>query len=156
MPLGIELLARSSLPNRMRKGLWGGKTMNFRNKISEYGKRLRIMRKPNVVTANLYSEALNKVVRLPVTTSVLRRIDFLGGLDAYLLQTPDNRLWSDVGSQLKFEIGLVNQQQKYQEFMRQRAEVAQERHHRAIDLLQSTEQPAPETSNSSPDAKAQQ
>lgn len=73
MPLGIELLARCSrLPNRMRRGLWGGKKLNFKNKVTEYEKKLRIMRKPNVVTAALYSEALGKTLRLPVTTSLLR------------------------------------------------------------------------------------
>ena len=72
MPLGVELAARSGLPNRMRKGLWGAKTMFLRNKITEFEHKLRLVRRPNVVRVNLFSEALDRSLRLPVTTTVLR------------------------------------------------------------------------------------
>lgn len=36
-----------------------------------------------------------------------RAIDRAGGLDRYLLKTPDSLLYSDVGSDLKFRIGLI-------------------------------------------------
>jgi hypothetical protein len=36
-----------------------------------------------------------------------RAIDRAGGLDRYLLKTPDSLLYSDLGSDLKFRIGLL-------------------------------------------------
>jgi hypothetical protein len=53
-----------------------------------------------------------------------RAIDRAGGLDRYLLKTPDSLLFSDLGSDLKFRIGLLyrhkwheqrQQQQKQQQ-----------------------------------------
>jgi hypothetical protein len=40
-----------------------------------------------------------------------RYIDKAGGLDRYLLKTPDNLLWSDVASDLKFRINLAYKQE---------------------------------------------
>jgi hypothetical protein len=56
------------------------------------------------------------VERLPVSHVVVvllllllpcRAIDRAGGLDRYLLKTPDSLLYSDLGSDLKFRIGLL-------------------------------------------------
>lgn len=64
----------------------------------------------------LYSEALDRMVRLNVTTAAMRTIDKYGGLDAYLLETPDKKLASDVGTKLKEQIraALVMQKQQRQ------------------------------------------
>ncbi len=48
------------------------------------------------------------VLRQPIILH--RHIDDAGGLDSYLLRTPDRLLMSDVGSDLKFRIGLVYKQ----------------------------------------------
>ncbi|KAK9842479.1 hypothetical protein WJX81_001880 [Elliptochloris bilobata] len=103
MPLGIEQMVRGAL-NRSRRGLYGGKKLLSGNMISEDGKnKSRRTWKPNVQRKNLFSEALNRCVRLRITTSCLRTIDKYGGLDNYLLQTSDEKLASDVGSALKKE-----------------------------------------------------
>jgi hypothetical protein len=44
-----------------------------------------------------------------------RQIDRAGGLDRYLVRTPDKLLHSDVGSDLKFRIGLIMKQRWYEE-----------------------------------------
>ena len=49
-------------------------------------------------------------------------MDRSGGLDRYLLQTPDRLLHSDVGSDLKFRIGLIYKQQWYEEAAQRRRE----------------------------------
>lgn len=45
---------------------------------------------PNVQMRNLFSDALNRPFRIQTTSSVLRDMEKIGGLDAYLLkQKPD-------------------------------------------------------------------
>jgi hypothetical protein len=45
-----------------------------------------------------------------------RAIDKAGGLDRYLLKTPDALLWSDLGSDLKFRLGLIYRHQQHQQW----------------------------------------
>lgn len=101
MPLGLELAVRGVF-NRARRGLYAGKYIRSGNNISEDGKNkygvngrhdkicasafLRLDRLsfgpsfhrtrrtwlPNAQFVNLYSPALNKTLRLRVTTSALR------------------------------------------------------------------------------------
>ena len=47
---------------------------------------------PNLQTTRLLSDTLGESVRLRLTTKALRTIDHKGGLDAYLLGTPDRKL----------------------------------------------------------------
>ena len=43
--------------------------------------------KPNVFLKRVYSETLDEMVRFHLTTSALRSIDKMGGLDNYLLKS---------------------------------------------------------------------
>lgn len=60
--------------------------------------------KPNVQTIQLYSELLEMDIKIKMTTYVLRLIDRMGGLDRYLLYTPDARLDSELGVKLKTKL----------------------------------------------------
>ena len=44
--------------------------------------------KPNVFIKRVYSETLDEMVRFHLTTSALKSIDKMGGLDNYLLTSP--------------------------------------------------------------------
>ena len=59
---------------------------------------------PNIHAKHIFSSSLNRSIRIHVTTSMLRTIDKHGGLDAYLLNTPDRRIQSEKGVALKREI----------------------------------------------------
>jgi large subunit ribosomal protein L28 len=48
--------------------------------------------KPNLQSTSLYSEALTKMVRLRISTAGIRTVEHNGGLDAFLLGTPDRKL----------------------------------------------------------------
>jgi large subunit ribosomal protein L28 len=79
-------------------GLYGGARVRFGNIVSK-GKWVKKTRRkwwPNVQEARLYSEGLKKTIELKVTTSVLRTIDKLGGLDNYLLGETSARI-KDLG-----------------------------------------------------------
>ncbi|WP_425406563.1 50S ribosomal protein L28 [Hwanghaeella sp.] len=47
---------------------------------------------PNLQSTRLMSDALNEQVRLRLTTRAIRTIEKAGGLDAYLLKTPNRKL----------------------------------------------------------------
>jgi large subunit ribosomal protein L28 len=47
---------------------------------------------PNLQRASFLSESLGRCVRLRVSTRGIRTIEKLGGLDAFLLATPDGEL----------------------------------------------------------------
>lgn len=68
------------------KGLLAGRKLGSGNNISSQGNRNRRRFFPNLQHANLYSEILNKKIKLLVSTFALRRIDCKGGLDNYLLE----------------------------------------------------------------------
>lgn len=56
---------------------------------------------PNVQNKRIYSETLDKMIPFRVTTTALRTIDKVGGLDNYLLYTKEEKLGSDVGLKWK-------------------------------------------------------
>ncbi|CAL5221729.1 g3978 [Coccomyxa viridis] len=75
------------------------------NKVSEDGgNRSRRVWKPNVITKAVYSEALDRMVRLNMTTAALRHIDKVGGLDNYILNVPKQKQQSDLAQQLRQRI----------------------------------------------------
>ncbi len=47
---------------------------------------------PNLQSTRLMSDALNEQVRLRLTTRAIRTIEKAGGLDAFLLKTPNRKL----------------------------------------------------------------
>ncbi|GIL62359.1 hypothetical protein Vafri_16524 [Volvox africanus] len=70
---------------------------------------------------NLYSEVLNRKVPLTMTNSTLRMIEDMGGLDSYLLKTPESKLKSDTTSALKWEVLTALRRKRYLERMAQKS-----------------------------------
>eukprot|EP01130_Rhizamoeba_saxonica_P012477 TRINITY_DN5264_c0_g1_i1.p1 TRINITY_DN5264_c0_g1~~TRINITY_DN5264_c0_g1_i1.p1 ORF type:complete len:205 (-),score=48.50 TRINITY_DN5264_c0_g1_i1:44-625(-) len=86
---------------RAQKGLYGGKKMLAGNKISfSLKKSLRIW-KPNVQWKTFHSELLKTHFQVRVTTSVIRTIDKMGGIDNYILFTKEKKLDSKLGEDLR-------------------------------------------------------
>jgi large subunit ribosomal protein L28 len=123
---------------RAQRGLYGGKTKLFGNQKSHSMRHSRRTWSPNVHSKRLWSDALNMRVRktfffflfffflsdslcshallwqirVKITTSVLRTIDFYGGLDNYLLETSDAKIDSIFGVQLKQAIKQAKRREK--------------------------------------------
>ncbi|KAI9753271.1 MAG: Esa1p-associated factor [Chaenotheca gracillima] len=71
---------------QMNSGLYGGAHIQFGNSISEdWDVKNRRRWNPNIHAKRLWSVALEKWIRLKVSTRVLRTIDKVGGIDEYLL-----------------------------------------------------------------------
>jgi large subunit ribosomal protein L28 len=67
-------------------GLYGTSKIRFGNKVSSKNEiKTRRAWRPNVHHKRLWSESLATFVRTRITTRVLRTVDKVGGLDAYLL-----------------------------------------------------------------------
>jgi large subunit ribosomal protein L28 len=69
-----------------------GKGVLTGNNVSHANNKTRRRYLPNLQEASLLSEALGGPVRVRVTTNALRTIEHNGGLDAFLLTTPNRNL----------------------------------------------------------------
>lgn len=109
------------IPLRARRGLFHGRRVIAGNRVSvDYGKKSRRVWMPNVVQARLWSAALGRSVRLPVTAAALRAVDAAGGLDRYLASTPDKLLHSDVASELRLEVLMARRAARERERLEER------------------------------------
>jgi large subunit ribosomal protein L28 len=72
-----------------------GKAVMSGNNVSHANNKTRRRFLPNLQDTSVYSDALDQMVRVRITTNGLRTIEHNGGLDAYLLGTPDRKLGPD-------------------------------------------------------------
>lgn len=73
-----------------------GKKLMFGNSVSHANNKTRRRFMPNIQDTSLYSEALNRMISVRVSVAGLRTVDHKGGLDAFLLDTPNAKLDSDL------------------------------------------------------------
>jgi len=69
-----------------------GKKVQFGHNVAHSNAKTNRRFLPNIQRVALQSEALGRDVTLKVSTRALRTVQKKGGLDAFLLQTPDARL----------------------------------------------------------------
>jgi len=86
-----------------RRCMMTGVGVQYGNNVSHANNRTRRRFLPNLQHASLMSEALGTTVRVRVAVSALRSIEHRGGLDAFLLSTPDAKL-SDEARRIKRRI----------------------------------------------------
>ncbi len=70
------------------------------NNVSHANNTTRRRFLPNLQDASLLSDILGIAIRLRMTTRAIRTVEHKGGIDAYLLGTPNGRLTED-GKALK-------------------------------------------------------
>jgi large subunit ribosomal protein L28 len=73
-----------------------GKGVLVGNHVSHANNRTKRRFLPNLQRTALMSDALGKPVRLRISTRGIRTVEHNGGLDAYLLATPDAELSPEV------------------------------------------------------------
>ncbi|GIK98150.1 MAG: 50S ribosomal protein L28 [Alphaproteobacteria bacterium] len=69
-----------------------GKGVQTGNNVSHANNKTRRRFLPNLQETSLLSDALGQMVRLRLTVHAIRTIEHNGGLDAFLLGTPNSRL----------------------------------------------------------------
>ena len=72
-----------------------GKGVLTGNNVSHANNRTRRRFLPNLQDTSLLSDILGVAVRMRLSTRAIRTIEHKGGIDAYLLETPDGRLSVD-------------------------------------------------------------
>ena len=71
---------------------FSGKGVQTGNNVSHAHNKTRRRFLPNLQVASLLSDALGSTVKIRLATQAIRSIDKRGGLDAYLLSTPNAKL----------------------------------------------------------------
>jgi large subunit ribosomal protein L28 len=66
--------------------------VRFGRNVSHSNRKSSRTFEPNLQPVKLRSEALGRSVRLSISTRALRTVEKHGGLDAYLVRTPDEKL----------------------------------------------------------------
>ena len=69
-----------------------GKGVMSGNNVSHAVNRTRRRFLPNLQNNTLQSDILGEGIRLKLSTKTIRTIDFKGGLDSFLLTTPNRKL----------------------------------------------------------------
>ena len=69
-----------------------GKSVMAGNNVSHAHNKTRRRFLPNIQSTSLLSDVLKQPIRLRLATDTIRTIEKNGGLDAYLLATPDKKL----------------------------------------------------------------
>jgi large subunit ribosomal protein L28 len=77
-----------------------GKGVQTGNNVSHANNKSRRRFLPNLQVASMMSEVLGTTIRMRMSTRGIRTIEHNGGIDAWLLGTPDRRL-SDEARVLK-------------------------------------------------------
>src|SRR5579883_3517165 len=72
-----------------------GKGVLTGNNVSHANNRTRRRFLPNLQDTSLLSDVLGVAVRMRLSTRAIRTIEYNGGIDAYLLGTPNARLSAD-------------------------------------------------------------
>ncbi len=73
-----------------------GKGVQAGNNVSHANNRTRRRFLPNLQSTSLYSETLDRAIRLRLSTAAIRTIEHKGGLDAWLAVTPLSSLEGDL------------------------------------------------------------
>ena len=79
---------------------FSGKGVQAGNNVSHANNRTRRRFLPNLQQTSMLSDALGPTVQFRLSTQTIRTIEKRGGLDAYLLSTPNDKL-GQRGRQLK-------------------------------------------------------
>lgn len=69
-----------------------GKAVLVGNNVSHANNKTKRRFLPNLQDTSLYSDTLDSLVRLRLSTNGIRTVEHNGGLDAFLMSTPDRKL----------------------------------------------------------------
>tara|TARA_B100001013_G_scaffold77386_1_gene41502 strand:- start:269 stop:589 length:321 start_codon:yes stop_codon:yes gene_type:complete len=69
-----------------------GLKISVGNNVSHAHNKTKRTFVPNLQRKNIYSDTLNQMVRLKISTKALKSIECAGGFDKYITTIPNNRL----------------------------------------------------------------
>ena len=69
-----------------------GKGPSIKNLVSHSNIKTKFLVQPNIQKKQVFSDALNRLVRFQLATSTIRDMEHNGGLDTYILNQADKNL----------------------------------------------------------------
>ncbi len=69
-----------------------GKRPMVKNLVSHSNRKTKSKSNPNVQSKRLFSRTLDEMVRLQIATKAIKDMEHMGGLDAFLLSQPEEKL----------------------------------------------------------------
>jgi large subunit ribosomal protein L28 len=75
-----------------RRCIITGKGVLTGNNVSHAHNKTRRRYLPNLQVSSMMSDALGEMVKMRISVNAIRTIEFKGGLDAFLLGTPNRKL----------------------------------------------------------------
>ena len=63
-----------------------------KNLVSHSNRKTKSKSNPNVQSKRLFSRTLDEMVRLQIATKAIKDMEHMGGLDAFLLSQPEEKL----------------------------------------------------------------
>ncbi len=85
-----------------------GRSVQTGNNVSHAMNKTRRRFLPNLQETSLWSDTLGENVRLRVSAYGIRTVEHVGGLDAYLMKTPDGKM-ADKAVKIKRRIRKLQQ-----------------------------------------------
>ncbi len=73
-----------------------GKGVLFGHNVSHANNKSNRRYLPNLQNVSFLSEALGRTISLRLSTRAIRTVEFHGGLDPYLITTPNRKLTSEI------------------------------------------------------------
>ncbi|MEW5300767.1 MAG: hypothetical protein WDW38_005307 [Sanguina aurantia] len=132
----IAQIKYARLMLKKRETVWGHTPLVFRVRLYKASKEERVsLVIPNIQSISLYSQTLKRMIKLDMTVEMCRHIEGMGGLDEYLLKTPDSMLKSDVSSALRFKIMSIHQKAEHDLWVSQKEGVDQDRRQMAETMM---------------------
>ena len=71
-----------------------GVKISIGNNVSHAHNKTKRTFTPNLQRKNIYSDILNQMVRLKISTKAIKSIEFAGGFDKYIVSIPNKKLSS--------------------------------------------------------------
>tara|TARA_Y100000590_G_C15178461_1_gene810273 strand:+ start:78 stop:392 length:315 start_codon:yes stop_codon:yes gene_type:complete len=87
-----------------------GKKISLGNNVSHAHNKTRRNFIPNLQKKNIFSDTLNQMIRLKISTKAIKSIEISGGFDKFILSVPNNKLSNKalkIKKAIKFKIGKV-------------------------------------------------
>ncbi len=69
-----------------------GRKISLGNNVSHAHNKTKRNFIPNLQKKNIYSDILNQMVRLKISTNAIKSIESAGGFDKYIVSIPNNKL----------------------------------------------------------------
>ncbi|KIS70440.1 mitochondrial 54S ribosomal protein bL28m [Mycosarcoma maydis] len=88
----LGALATGTIFKRSQRGLYDGKMIQSGHNVPKSRQKTARTWSPNIQSKKLWSNTLDRFVRAKVSTSALRSMDKMGGLDIYLAKTSSEKL----------------------------------------------------------------